>query len=109
MKLAVIILSLLLVLSITYNFIQTSTHEAIEANERKARIYHQSRADSITALYSDLMERDTVQAILYANAMERAQNAEKRYLKAEGDLRRERAINRKFTDVESDSLLSLVR
>ena len=109
MKTAVIILSLIVAVLLWLLYDTRTTYSENLENEMKAKEYHQSRADSIGTLYETLLKEDTVQAILYRNAVERGDRAIERVLKLNQELQRERAFNRKFNDFETDSLLSLVR
>lgn len=47
MKTSLIIVTLLLILSLVYNFVQTNTHEVSEQAERQSKEHHKKLADSL--------------------------------------------------------------
>jgi len=109
MKIALIIISLLFLLSL-YVIWEEKTTNHIKAHDLTLRIKaHKDSANSLANRFKARIAEDSLILIRYGETVQRANLAEQRALKAERNLKHEINTHRTFSDHQTDSLLATIQ
>jgi len=109
MKIALIIVSALLLISLTYGYLSTVESNTTIRNKETEVRYHRLKANEFKARFDSLYEADSPILQKYGESIQRAEIAEQRARKAELALKHEIRNNRTFSDAVTDSLLAEIR